>query len=245
MYVDPTGMDQCVWDDGTFDDPAEDGGATEGECSDQGGSWYVGPDLYTGGTIYTESWGSPVTDPTYDGSNGSSFNFGGPVLSSMFSGGAAHGTNTLNKPPYSKTMSCASSASQVMGAVEGNFPQFGNYSRWGGLESVTFFPPAGMGPGSTIPIKVNVFGTSQNLSVTVQSLNSQSMTFTTNPGHLIYPGSITFSSSPASLGSINFNINIQGTVAKPAEFYFGGSDFEDAQWNHFLGQVGAFCKAGG
>jgi hypothetical protein len=132
-----------------------------------------------------------------------------------------------------------------MGAVEGNFAQFGNYSRWGGLESVTFSPPAGMGPGSTIPISVSVFGFTQNLSVNVQSMNSQSMTFTTNPGHLIYPGSITFAASPASPGSINFNINLGGTVANPTEFTFGGSSFEDAQWNHFLGKVGGFCKVGG
>jgi len=110
---------------------------------------------------------------------------------------------------------------------------------------VTFSPPAGMGPGSTIPINVSVFGFSQTLSVNVQSMNSQSMTFTTNPGHLLYPASITFAASPASPGSINFNINLGGTVASPAQFYFGGSSFEDAQWNHFLGKVGGFCKVGG
>jgi hypothetical protein len=132
-----------------------------------------------------------------------------------------------------------------MGAVEGNFTRFGNYSRWAGLESVTFSPPSGMGPGSTIPISVSVFGFTQHLSVTVQSMNSQSMTFTTNPGHLLYPAYITFAASPASPGSINFNINLGGTVAQPVRFYMGGSSFEDAQWNHFLGQVGSFCKAGG
>ena len=153
-------------------------------------------------------------------------------------------TNNVSKQ-YGLNASCGSTASQVMGAVEGNFAQFGNYSRWGGLESVTFSPPAGMGPGSTIPIRVSVFGFTQNLSVNVQSMNSQSMTFTTNPGHLLYPASITFAASPSSLGSINFNINLGGTVASPAQFYFGGSNFEDAQWNHFLGKVSGFCKVGG
>jgi hypothetical protein len=75
-------------------------------------------------------------------------------------------------------------------------------------------------------------------------MNAQSMTFTTNPGHLLYPANITFAASPASPGSINFNINLGGTVANPMEFRFGGSAFEDAQWNHFLGQVSAFCSAG-
>ena len=146
---------------------------------------------------------------------------------------------------YGLTTPCGSTASQVMGAVESNFAQFGNYSRYGGAESVTFSPPAGMGPGSTIPINVGILGFNQSLSVTVQSMNSQSMTFTTNPGHLIYPGYITFSASPASAGSINFNINLGGTVANSMEFNFGGSAFEDAQWNHFLGQVSGFCMVGG
>jgi hypothetical protein len=131
-----------------------------------------------------------------------------------------------------------------MGAVEGNFARFGNYSRYGGAERVSFSPPARMGVGSTIPISVGIMGINQGLSVNVQSMNSQSMTFTTNPGHLIYPGHITFAASPASPGSINFNINLGGTVANSAEFNFGGGAFEDAQWNHFLGQVSGFCKAG-
>src|SRR6266542_5944040 len=111
-----------------------------------------------------------------------------------------------------------------MGAVERNFARFGNHSRWFGAESVTFSPPAGMGPGSPIPISVSIFGFTQNLSVTVQSMNSQSMTFTTNPGHLLYPASITFAAWPASPGSINFNINLEGTVASPVQFYLRGSE---------------------
>jgi hypothetical protein len=133
-------------------------------------------------------------------------------------GRGARAANNVSKQ-YGLTTPCGSSASQVMGAVEGNFVQFGNYSRWGGLESVTFSPPSGMDPGSTIPISVSVFGFTQNLSVSVQSMNSQSMTFRTNPGHLLYPASITFAASPASPGSINFNINLGGTVASPTQFY--------------------------
>ena len=137
-----------------------------------------------------------------------------------------------------------------MGAVEGNFAQFGNYSRYFGAESVSFAPPANMGVGSTIPINVGILGINQSLSVNVATTNSASMTFTTNPGHLIYPGSITFAASPAGAGAINFSISISisisisGTVANSAEFNFGGSAFEDAQWNHFLGQVGSFCGVG-
>ncbi|HZT73832.1 MAG TPA: hypothetical protein VE996_09295 [Terriglobales bacterium] len=78
------------------------------------------------------------------------------------------------------------------------------------------------------------------------------MTFTTNPGHLLYPAYITFAASPASPGSINFNINLGGTVASPMEFRFGES------WNRYsyvenmpleftdpLGLDGNGCNAGG
>jgi hypothetical protein len=184
-------------------------------------------------------------DPEFVANDKSSISvFGTWTIAQGTADGGDTAANNVSKQ-YGLTTPCGSSASQVMGAVEGNFAQFGNYSRWGGLESVTFSPPSGMGPGSTIPISVSVFGFTQNLSVNVQSMNSQSMTFTTNPGHLLYPASITFAASPASPGSINFNINLGGTVASPTQFYFGGSSFEDAQWNHFLGKVGGFCKVGG
>ena len=38
-FVDPTGYDWCQWDDGTHDDNPDDGGATQQQCSDQGGTW--------------------------------------------------------------------------------------------------------------------------------------------------------------------------------------------------------------
>jgi hypothetical protein len=129
-----------------------------------------------------------------------------------------------------------------MSVVQSSFGTFGNYSRWGGLESVVFSPPSGMDVGSTVPIWVEAFGTMQNMTVSVQAKNSQSMTFSTTSGHLLYPASITFSASPASVGSINFGIDVSGTVAHPVQFAVAGNNFEDAQWNHFLGQVGGFCK---
>jgi hypothetical protein len=151
--------------------------------------------------------------------------------------------NNLEKI-YNETVPCGSSASQVMGAVENNFPLFGNYSRDGGAEKLTFSPRANMGPGSTIPIQASVVGYHENLTVNVQSMNSQSMTFTTTPGHLIYPGWITFSASTALPGSINFNIHLGGTVAQPKRFKYFGDEFENAQWMNFLAQVRTFCNGG-
>jgi RHS repeat-associated protein len=83
---------------------------------------------------------------------------------SMPKKGAVKAPNNFTKH-YGLTTPCGSTASQVMGAVESNFAQFGNYSRYGGAESVSFSPPAGMGVGSTIPINVGILGFNQSLSV--------------------------------------------------------------------------------
>lgn len=37
-YKDPTGL-WCVWEDGTHDDDPSNGGASSGDCADQGGHW--------------------------------------------------------------------------------------------------------------------------------------------------------------------------------------------------------------
>lgn len=42
--IDPLGLDQCVWDDGSSDDRPEDGGASEPDCAEQGGNWASGTD---------------------------------------------------------------------------------------------------------------------------------------------------------------------------------------------------------
>ena len=158
---------------------------------------------------------------------------------------AKNGTSNVTKT-YPLTTPCAASSQKVMGTIEGNFSRFGNYS-WGPF-SVTFRPPPVLTAGSTIPITVSTFGFAQNISVNVQSMSSQSMSFATNPGgHLFYPGSITFASSTASQGSINFNISLTGTfngATNAAKYYAGGALFENAQWNHFLAQVTGLCKAG-
>jgi hypothetical protein len=40
-FVDPTGL-YCVWDDGSYDDDPENGGAGKGDCRSQGGMWIDG-----------------------------------------------------------------------------------------------------------------------------------------------------------------------------------------------------------
>jgi hypothetical protein len=77
-------------------------------------------------------------------------------------------------------------------------------------------------------------------------MNQQSMTFTTDPGHPLHPGTITFSASAAGSG-INFNIDLAGKLSNVTSvigFHTLGSEFEDAQWMHFNSQIENFCKVG-
>lgn len=131
-----------------------------------------------------------------------------------------------------------------MGAVESNFAAFGNYSS--GPFSLSFGTPPMMGVGAEIPITAGYFGLNQNMGVSVQSMSSSSMSFSTLPGgHLLYPAGISFSASSAGNGSISFNINLAGNfngLVNGAKYYLGGAAFENAQWNHFLGKVSAYCS---
>ena len=229
--VDPSGTDCASFDGSSY---VDGGGCSRGggvSLGHAGGD--IGWDAANGGIEDTWSYGG-VIDPTT----------GGVVYSGAEAVGVLLGLPGVELVKhYGTSVSCGSSASQVMDDVEGNFTQYGDYSRLGGLESVQFFPPADMGLGSTIPILVYAFGYAEGLSVNVQSMDSRSMTFTTNPGHLLYPAQITFGASQAGSG-IDFNIDIEGTVAQPLRFRAGGGDFEDAQWHHFLGQVQDFCGGG-
>ncbi len=78
----------------------------------------------------------------------------------------------------------------------------------------------------------------------VHSLAAQSMTCHTNPGYLLYPGHITFAASSGPPGKVKFKISLAGdfpSLSRRAEFNGGSGNFENAQWNHFLAQVAAFC----
>jgi len=159
--------------------------------------------------------------------------------------GQSGGDNVVKH--YGVTVPCSSSAGQVMGAVESNFAAFGNYSA--GPFSLAFHQPPGVGVESQIPITAGYFGFAQNMTVQVMSMSSSSMSFRTLPTqHLLYPAGITFSASSAGTGSINFNIDLHGNfngLLNGAKYYLGGAAFENAQWNHFLGKVKAYCSVGG
>ena len=83
-----------------------------------------------------------------------------------------------------------------------------------------------------------------NVSVTVTSVSTTSFTFATDSGHVLYPATITFSTSDASPGQINFLIQVNGDFAGPLQrlgYYMGGYNLENNIWNHFEQNVQAAC----
>ena len=153
---------------------------------------------------------------------------------------------------YSQTMPCDLTSQQVMTDVESNFSAFANYFNPGLLtnSSVTFNPaPGALTPGESIPITVNIsnsefgIGYTLNTSVNVVSATSGSLTFSTVPGHLLYPAQITFSAYGTG-NIVTFDINLSGTLSggNVIAFNAGGSAFEDTQWHAFLQQVQTLCN---
>ena len=114
---------------------------------------------------------------------------------------------------------------------------------------MTFSFQANLAPGSSIPINVSALSGMYNLNttVTVQSISSESMTFTTVPGHLLYPATIAFSAC-GSGKDVAFSIRLTGNyprVTNRIAFNRGGGHFANAQWSHFSDQVAKYCPAAG
>jgi RHS repeat-associated protein len=182
--------------------------------------------------------------------------------------GADHGPinsggTSVNKPYRTGPIACSANASGLIGQVESNFAQFGNYvGNFGplGVPAATAAVSFGTGPvtqGSTIPItNVNLVANpfngptyvstvSFNVSVTVSSASPTSFSFTTNPGHVLYPASISFSAADAGPNQINFSINVAGNFAgigAQVGYYAGGNNLENNIWNHLLSNVQRACS---
>jgi RHS repeat-associated protein len=154
----------------------------------------------------------------------------------------------LNKP-YTVSTPCKYTSDQVMAAVESNFAGFADYkgSIYGVGVSSTFSPPStGLQKGAVMPVSAAAQAAffNQASAVTVESADTQSMTFTTHKGHPIYPGQITFAASQSGPGVVTFDIAATGTIAKPIPYYLGGRKLENAIWNNFLANVVALCTGG-
>jgi RHS repeat-associated protein len=75
-FVDPSGLWHCVWNSATGDqdDKPEDGGASEGDCADQGGAWTIDDGDDPGDSSETLQMNS--NHPGGGGSGGGSSDFG-------------------------------------------------------------------------------------------------------------------------------------------------------------------------
>jgi RHS repeat-associated protein len=165
-------------------------------------------------------------------------------------GGSGGGNGGPDVPKHlQRVMSCNRSAGEVMNAVENNFGQFASYEAPFGV-GLAFSPPSNSGRGSSIPIAVFAMYQGQyvayNTSVNVQSMDSGKLTFTTVPGHLLYPATISFSAKSAGNSQVRFAVDISGKFANLAArvgFRAGGTLYEDAVWNNLMRNVGTFCGA--
>ena len=152
---------------------------------------------------------------------------------------------------------CNRSANDLMRTVRRDFSKFGNYSEdaAGGLAIAGIhFDSGPITQDRVIGITVGAVSTvdpslsySRNVSVTVSSASTMSFTFTTNPGHFFYPGTISFSARDVTsngASAVEFQIKAQGQLAdRQAKIGFGtvGGGFEDRAWRSFLDKVRKSC----
>jgi hypothetical protein len=85
----------------------------------------------------------------------------------------------------------------------------------------------------------------RQISVTVQNVSTTSFTFKTNPGHILYPGSISFSATDIGNGRISASVVAKGNYADTPSWiffdYMGGKQFESDVWNNFLDNLQRSC----
>jgi len=170
---------------------------------------------------------------------------------------------------YGGTFACNTNAAGIMSQIMSNFSAFGNVSTNfgpGGVPvasaNVTFGTPGqptAISLGAVIPINLQTTiidpDTGQpipslNLTVGVKvsnitTGNFNSFTFTTLPGHVLYPANITFSVVNAGNGQIQFGISIDGnfaSLAAEAQYYAGGNNLEDKIWTNFSNNVQQACQ---
>jgi hypothetical protein len=137
-----------------------------------------------------------------------------------------------------------------MNALESNFASFANNPAQGALSTFAVFTPGSVSPGRQLAINVGVqafghtFGYS-DVSVTVQSMTANQLIFQSDPGHVLYPAKVSFSTSDAGNGSITFTTNVSGAtngIWGTLKFYPGGGRAgETSSWNNLLNNVGKFC----
>jgi len=148
---------------------------------------------------------------------------------------------------------CNRSANDVMRTIRRNFSTFGNFSEpvlRGLAVGFLTFAPGPITQGRVISIAAGAISTvdpsysyGRSISVTVSSASTMSFTFTTNPGHGFYPGTISFSARDAN-GGVHFTIKADGELADwtaRRAWNNGGEAFEADAWHHFIDLVRKSC----
>jgi RHS repeat-associated protein len=255
-FIDPTGLDPDC--------------GTDQQGSSQCGGQQQGTDSSTG--IYTLVVNVNEPYENDDGNVGPPLaifgvtdNINGLLTGLFISQGGVRGPSNKWRtvhPLYEGLFSCDMDAPSLMQQVEGNFSQFANYqgsfSALGvSVSTSASFSPGAVTQGGTIDIQnVNSLGNSSGgqpaffsqvngVSVTVSSVSSTSFTFDTNPGHVLYPASITFSAADSGTDNVDFSIQVNGDFANYADNILyndlGGQQLENNIWNNFLNNVQRAC----
>jgi RHS repeat-associated protein len=160
---------------------------------------------------------------------------------------------------WSQTFNCNMSATQVMSAVQNDMGQFADHLQPGDF-SPSIFPDQPITMGGQYSIQVGV-GLSianmytpevftgmlpaKNLAVTVTSESANSWTFTTDPSHHYFDGTVSFSFTDAGNGNITFSITADANWANPITHYTIGPLIwagENGTWSNVLHNVQSFCQ---
>ena len=187
--------------------------------------------------------------------------FGSAVGGDPHSGDPGGGVGVASDPwhtqinkAYAWVGWCNRSANDLMRTVRRDFAKFGNFSEsinYGLAIGFLHFASGAITQGRVININTGAISTSppftvvgRNISVTVSSVNSSGFRFTTNPGHVFYPGQISFAAQDTGHNHVAFSITLSGQLADAgAEFAFraGFGKFEDDSWHHFLDLISQSC----
>jgi len=140
-----------------------------------------------------------------------------------------------------------------MRTIRRDFSKFGNFSEsidHGLAYAFLTFAPGPITQGKVINISTGAMSTidpsfslGRNMSVTVTAASAMSFTFTTNPGHVFYPGTISFSANDTQSG-VHFGIKLNAQLADSQArlgFALGFGKFEDDSWNHLLNLIKRSC----
>jgi RHS repeat-associated protein len=211
-----------------------------GTCDEEDG--YTGCDPLGGGGTMPRP-GTPCTDDR-------------PGPHADCAGSAGGGSPDVSKS-YSETINCNETSAQLLTKLESNFGSFANYSGTFGpggapaaAAQIQFSGNVSLGSTINITDVNTIFlpflpTQTQTVAVTVSAISSSGFTFTTLPGHVLFPATISFSATTGANGQLTFAVNVNGNFANStsqALYNVGGSNLENKIWNNLLANVQTDCS---